>query len=204
MPLKVKFQREQIVVTTLEAVRKKGIDGVAAQEVARRLGVSTQPIFNWYGDSLPDTFLRGLVLVVGIVQDLLKVASHGPESCGGHISLSPPFVRIMFIFLSTAKAASFTSLENGGWHSRSSCSQQTKKASGSAAFGSPPNALWRRYSLWLSLHLRASPAMCCFCFPVTRISIRELRFSLLASIASFQKWCSRREAPSRGLGGCAP
>ena len=112
MPLKVKFQREQIVVTTLEAVRKKGIDGVTAQEVARRLGVFTQPIFNWYGDSLPDTFLRGLVWVVGIFQDLLQIPSYGPESCGGHISLSPPFVRIMFIFLSTAKAASFTSLLN--------------------------------------------------------------------------------------------
>ncbi len=48
MPPKVKFQREQIVAAALEAVREKGIDGVTAREVARRLGVSTRPIFTWY------------------------------------------------------------------------------------------------------------------------------------------------------------
>ena len=72
-------------------------------------------------------------------------------------------------------------------------------------FGSKPNALWRRYSLWLRPHFRARPAICCFCFSVTRISIRACRVSLLAGIASFLiTWCPWRAAPSRGLGGCAP
>ena len=48
MPPKVKFQQEEIVAAALEAVREKGLDGLTAREVARRLGVSTRPIFTWY------------------------------------------------------------------------------------------------------------------------------------------------------------
>ena len=48
MPPKVKFQKEEIVEAALQAVREKGVDGVTAREVARRLGVSTRPIFTWY------------------------------------------------------------------------------------------------------------------------------------------------------------
>lgn len=48
MPPKVKFQKEEIVAAALEAVRENGVDGITAREVARRLGVSTRPIFTWY------------------------------------------------------------------------------------------------------------------------------------------------------------
>lgn len=49
MPPKVKFQKEEIVEAALQAVREKGVGGVTAREVAQRLGVSTRPIFTWYG-----------------------------------------------------------------------------------------------------------------------------------------------------------
>lgn len=48
MAPKVKFQKEEIIVAALEAVREKGLNGITAREVARRLGVSTRPIFTWY------------------------------------------------------------------------------------------------------------------------------------------------------------
>ena len=48
MPPKVKFQREEIVQTAFDVVRKKGLDALTAREVAAALQVSTRPIFTWF------------------------------------------------------------------------------------------------------------------------------------------------------------
>ena len=48
MPPKVKFQKEEIIEAALNVVRRKGIDGLTAREVATELSASTRPIFTYY------------------------------------------------------------------------------------------------------------------------------------------------------------
>ncbi len=48
MPPRVKFQKDEIVKAALGVARENGIDAVTAREVARKLGVSTRPIFTYY------------------------------------------------------------------------------------------------------------------------------------------------------------
>lgn len=48
MPPSVKFTKDEIVEVALEITRERGIDAVTAREVAKRLGVSTRPIFTHY------------------------------------------------------------------------------------------------------------------------------------------------------------
>ena len=45
MPPKIKYTRDEIMKAAFEMARKKGIDAVAARELARALGTSTSPIF---------------------------------------------------------------------------------------------------------------------------------------------------------------
>lgn len=48
MPPKVKFQKEEIVRAAMDVAKEQGIDAVTAREVAKRLGVSTRPIFTYF------------------------------------------------------------------------------------------------------------------------------------------------------------
>ena len=48
MPLKVKFQKSEIVNAALNVVRSKGVDALTTREIAAELGVSTRPIFIYY------------------------------------------------------------------------------------------------------------------------------------------------------------
>ncbi|MBR6187064.1 MAG: TetR/AcrR family transcriptional regulator [Clostridia bacterium] len=48
MPPKVKFQKEEIVRAAMDVAKERGIDAVTAREVAKKLGVSTRPIFTYF------------------------------------------------------------------------------------------------------------------------------------------------------------
>ena len=48
MPPRVKFQKNEIIKAALAVARTGGIDAVTAREVAKKLGVSTRPIFTYY------------------------------------------------------------------------------------------------------------------------------------------------------------
>ncbi len=48
MPPKVKFQKEEIVASSVKIVRERGVDALTAREVANALGVSTRPIFTYF------------------------------------------------------------------------------------------------------------------------------------------------------------
>ena len=48
MPQKAKITREEIVGAALGLVRKNGIESLNARSLAKRLGVSTQPIFSHF------------------------------------------------------------------------------------------------------------------------------------------------------------
>ncbi len=48
MPPSVKFTKDEMIEVALTITREKGIDAVTAREVAKRLGVSTRPIFTHY------------------------------------------------------------------------------------------------------------------------------------------------------------
>ncbi|MBQ4362059.1 MAG: TetR/AcrR family transcriptional regulator, partial [Lachnospiraceae bacterium] len=44
----MKFQKSEIIKAALAVARTGGIDAVTAREVAKKLGVSTRPIFTYY------------------------------------------------------------------------------------------------------------------------------------------------------------
>ena len=48
MPPKPKFTKEQIVSAALDAVRDGGVEVITAQEMGKRLGTSTHPVFTYF------------------------------------------------------------------------------------------------------------------------------------------------------------
>lgn len=49
MPPKPKFTKEQIVSAALDIVRDGSVEAVTAQEMGKRLGTSTRPMFTYFG-----------------------------------------------------------------------------------------------------------------------------------------------------------
>ena len=50
---KPKFTKEQIVETAVDIIRTSSVEAITAQEIARRLGASTRPVFTYF-DTLDD------------------------------------------------------------------------------------------------------------------------------------------------------
>ena len=48
MPPKAKFTREEIVAAAVDVIREKGLEAITAQEMGRRLGSSTRPLFTYF------------------------------------------------------------------------------------------------------------------------------------------------------------
>lgn len=48
MPPKAKFTREEIVAAAVDVIREKGLEAITAQEMGRRLGTSTRPLFTYF------------------------------------------------------------------------------------------------------------------------------------------------------------
>ncbi len=48
VPPKNKFSRQQMIDTSVNIVRKDGIGGLTARAIAKKLGVSTQPVFTYF------------------------------------------------------------------------------------------------------------------------------------------------------------
>ena len=48
MPAKRKIYKEDIINASLNIIREKGMDGLNARKLAKKLGCSTQPIFYIY------------------------------------------------------------------------------------------------------------------------------------------------------------
>lgn len=50
MPPKFKFSKQQIVNAALALAREKGLDNITARDIAKTLGVSTQPVFTCFSN----------------------------------------------------------------------------------------------------------------------------------------------------------
>ncbi len=96
MPPSVKFTKDEIIEAAVRITRKKGIDGVTAREIGAELGVSTRPIFTWFGsidqvkiavyEYAKETYkayvergLAGPIPFLGIWQQYLHFAKEEPE-----------------------------------------------------------------------------------------------------------------------------
>lgn len=48
MPPKPKFSKEEIIAAAVDIIRESNVDAITAQEIARRMGTSTRPMFTYF------------------------------------------------------------------------------------------------------------------------------------------------------------
>ena len=96
MAPKNKFTKKEMVAAALQVVRKRGIDGLTAKNIADELGTSTQPIFTCFGsmdvvkaevykdavniyDRYADVGLRERIPFFGVGMQYIRFAREEPE-----------------------------------------------------------------------------------------------------------------------------
>lgn len=151
MPPKPKFTREQIIAAALDIARDSGIESITAQEVGKRLGTSTRPMFTYF-----DT-----------VEELREAATEAArELYNGYaergLSLMPPFkgfameyIRFAreepslfrLLFMRKAKAGDLEDFLNGEGHF-----ERVVEAVEHTFHLSHEDAAWLYRNMWLYAH----------------------------------------------------
>lgn len=83
---KVKIGREEIIDAALSLLREKGIQGVNARSVAKKIGCSTQPIFSNFSsmEALKDALIaRGMEIYLGYLQNEMEEGKYPAYKASG-------------------------------------------------------------------------------------------------------------------------
>ena len=106
MPPKVKFKKEEIIEAAVNITRERGINAVTAREVGAALGVSSRPLFTYFGTvdelkrevynyakSLYQQYvkngLKAEIPFLGVGQNYIRFAKKEPELYK-YLFLNPP------------------------------------------------------------------------------------------------------------------
>lgn len=108
MPPEIKKQRREVLDAVIDIIEESGIDAVSARSIAKRLGISTQPIYREFGD-MPTLIAAAAERGYEIFADCVK--GDATEQAVGYVMFAARRGNL-YKFLFRSRRVSYSSLDD--------------------------------------------------------------------------------------------